>query len=454
MTRAHEMPPSGRLLGWILRRTNLAAAGRIILCACVLAACGAPIAAPTPAAVSLRFGFRTGIADYVPLAEEFHHVYPNITVKLVELKYGQGLTGAQGLGSGQSAFEVMNLDAFRDAMPYTPDSKMVTALLPLDDRIDANKSFPRNDIFAGALDALKFGGTQYGLPAGLDPMVAFYDRARFNTKKATPPDPTWTISDFVQAAVSVNDQSGNDSANPNSVYGFCSDPQGTDPIVLTYLFGGQLVDSVTNPTRATLDAPANVTALEWYASLRQKYAVTPDPDDARQLYHSRGVAEAAALGRCGLWFGFYADVNVRPPTGMKQVSDPVMLPLPRGQASFNVASLDGYFIMRQSAQPGAAWEWISFLMDHESASGRLVPPLQSEVGSSSFARRVGSDALAVAERLPSDLITLGSGTPQGAASLFSIYAQAVDSVVRGQSEARPALQAAQVQAQALMSSGN
>jgi ABC-type glycerol-3-phosphate transport system substrate-binding protein len=128
------------------------------------------------------------------------------------------------------------------------------------------------------------------------------------------------------------------------------------------------------------------------------------------------------------------------------LGEPVMMPLPRAQANFNAASVDGYFILRNAAHPQEAWLWLNFLLEHEDAAGAQVPPRRSQIESQAFAGRVTPDVAAVARALPTNTLIVGIGSPQNLGSVVEIYLKAVDEVVRGNTDAKTALAAAQANA--------
>jgi ABC-type glycerol-3-phosphate transport system substrate-binding protein len=400
-----------------------------------LTACGAPGAAvPTPQPVTLRFAARQNVADYAPLVAQFQKLHPNIVVNVTPIR--------QGSANSLADLSTLGTDVVRYEAPYLPDAQFAQQFLPLDERMNA-AAFPVNDMLPGALQSMRANGVQYGIPAGINPAVGYYDRKRL--PGAAGLTAGWTTDTLLQAALSVNHQDKMDLNDPALSIGFCSDPAGADPVIFAYLFGGGLVDSLASPGRATLDAVANIRSLQWYAALRQQYGVIPDPDAIRQLFRQRGLYDAIALGKCGVWLGFYSDLGGKT-WGSKWIGDPVMLPLPHGQTTISVASADGYFIFRQSKHGDEAWMWIEYLVDHQEPSGMLAPPLRSQIQSDAFARRVSPDVLLTARSLQGNLIMLGASIPQGAGSIFSIYLAAVDQVVRGQADAKSALAAAQTKA--------
>jgi ABC-type glycerol-3-phosphate transport system substrate-binding protein len=432
------------------RRPSRRTAFALALIMLIVAACGATKTppTPTPAPVTVRFAFRANVANYLPLADAFHEKYPNITVELLSQRSPASQNQEQTLGSlSLTQLKMQSVDAFRDTVPYLPSASLQTEFLPLDEYIAAYKAFPAADLLPGLMEMTKIAGRQIALPAGVNPIVAYYDAARLRKANIKTPSVAWTLDDFLSVAQAANNQSAPGSRNADYVYGFCSDPMSVDPVAITYLMGGQLVDNLQNPTRPTMNSAANQRAVQWYASLRTLHGVTPDLQQLRSVY-GRGIYEPIALGRCGVWLGFYGDLGGRA-WGTLWLGEPVMMPLPRAQASFNAASVDGYYILRQAAHPQEAWLWLSYLLEHEQAAGLQMPARRSHIESQSFANRVTPDVVAVARSLPANTLIVGIGSPQSLGALVMGYLKAVDQVVRGETDVNTALAAAQSGAQRL-----
>jgi ABC-type glycerol-3-phosphate transport system substrate-binding protein len=426
-------------------RTALA----FLVAALVLGACGRAVAPPTPAPVTVRFAYRSNVTNYNILANEFHEKYPNITVELVSSSSMQSQTQGQTLGMGPSLtlLKMQSIDIFRDTLSLGPDPQLKNELLALDEFITANRTFPKADFLPGLIDAMKIDGVQIGMPAGVNPIVAYYDAYRLRMADTKPPTATWTLTDFVDIAAATNNQKGSAAGNVNYVIGFCSDPMGADPVVITYLMGGQLVDNLQKPTQVTMNSTANVQAVEWYANLRSTYGAMSGAGQADESLR-RGVYQAISTGHCGVWIGFYGDMRGRS-WGTLWLGEPVMMPLPRGRASFNAATMDGYFMLRSAAHPQEAWLWLMFLLDHEEAAGNLMPPRVSQIQGTAFSNRVTPDIVAVARgMLTTPLVSIGSTQDLGAP--ITVYVQAVAQVVRGEMDAKSALAAAQEKALPLL----
>jgi multiple sugar transport system substrate-binding protein len=393
---------------------------------------------PTPEPITLRFAFRQNIADYRPLVTQFQQLHPGITVKLLPIESYERDPLAE--------IDSQELDVVRWGQDFLTADR-AEQLLPLDEMLLVDAGFPRQDIVKGALEALSYKGIQRGLPAGLDFVVAYYNAERLKIAQATPPSPNWNLDDFLALALAINHTEGM-SSQAEFVYGFCSEPDSGDPLYLAYLVGGGVVDSLTEPSRPTLDDPATVKAVQWYADLRLKHGVIPDPDDLGKTFPRGRIYEAIIRNKCGLWFGQYADQGGKM-WPMEWMSQGVMLPLPRGQASLSYAIVDGYYLLTKSKHRREAWEWMRFLMERQEAAGMMMPPLSSQINSTQYADRASKDVATVARQLAANAILLPGNIDPRLDQVVQLFIGAVKRAVKGDTDPETALKEAQVQAEAL-----
>jgi ABC-type glycerol-3-phosphate transport system substrate-binding protein len=407
----------------------------------VVAGCGTPHpAAAPPEPVTLRFGYYTNRANYEPLAEQFHEMHPHVTVELVTAFSDRGNDPLDILESAE-------LDVIRWGSGY-PGPERRGRLLPLDAMVEVSEGFPLDDMVPGTMEALQIDGVQWGIPAGLNLWVAYYDPVWFElTGTATPPA-GWTLDDLVVAADAVN-------GFENLIYGFCSTTERGDIFVLTRLLGGQLFDDVRNPTRPTLNTPANVDAIQWYANLRREYGVVPDPAHIRTQFRINGIEQAIAQGMCGVWLASFGERGGLTWAGGasgygRWERERVMVSLPRGQEAITLGWVDGYYVLSQSNHPNEAWQWISFLVEHEAAAGQMIPPRLSHIHSEAFAARVGADALGIARDLPGHLHMVNAvvSADEDMGTIYDMYLDVADQALRGRLDGRAAIQGALDDAQA------
>ncbi|MGD8751975.1 MAG: extracellular solute-binding protein, partial [Anaerolineales bacterium] len=122
---------------------------------------------PEPVTISFTFNLsndRSNEAKYYEgLAEQFNTQYPHITVDIDPTSRSAILL--------YSDADVLMLPtwSFRDL-------KAADALLPLDPLIEMDEDFNHSDFFPGLLRAASDEGQIWGIPAGVDPYVMYYNK--------------------------------------------------------------------------------------------------------------------------------------------------------------------------------------------------------------------------------------------------------------------------------------
>lgn len=413
----------------------------LLVLALLSAACGRT-AAPAVEPVTINFAAPSETRDsYAKLIEEFQKKYPHITVEMLS----QGGPGAS-MESTCTTCDVVRV-ALAEVTP-----ERLAQFRPLDDLLEAQSSaadavFPFDDLYPGTADAMKVEGKQLALPAGINPIVVYYNTEQFKAKGVEVPQSTWTLDDFAltaQAMQSPEDAAGGD----DFTYGYCARPDMGDPAIFTYLFGGQLVDNLAAPTRPTLDSPANRDAVDWYTGLRRVYHASPTSAELAAAFGD--INRAVWMGRCGLWLGFFGD-QARIAGWLSDTGRavPGILPLPRGKESFGVAAIDVYAILKDSQKSAAAWQWVKFLMDRSAAAAPLLPPRSSQLSSDSYAGQVSRETVNIAHGLADRLFVWDSTLESSAiGGTVGAYLQAIEQVANDDMDAETALAEAQRQAEA------
>jgi ABC-type glycerol-3-phosphate transport system substrate-binding protein len=394
-------------------------------------------ATPTPEPIILKFAFQGSGTPYEVLAAQFQKLNPGVTVELNPLtdQY-RGVQDLENMGA-----DVIRWDASLMSTDFLP------SLLKLDNVMIISK-FSKDDMIAGTLEALQTEGVQYGIPAGINPVVMYASPKRFADAGVQLPAGVWTLDDMLTAATKVNAQQSQLS-DPGYAAGICTQPQGFDPIIFTYLFGGNIFDRMPNPTQITLNRPENVQAVQWYADLFTKYNIAPKLDSLQGTNVRVDAAALIEVNKCGFWTGFFADLFTND-WGANNENRPVMLSLPIQKAPLNMVYMDGYFISSQTHNAKLAWEWIAFLLERpESASG-MIPPRISQVKSEAFQTSIGKDAAAVANSLPARVVVFSQrmGDYRLLRPAFENYTNAIQAIIAGQADAQSALDWAQQQVDA------
>lgn len=415
------------------RGRMLAALGLVLALIVTLPGCSG-LAGLGAEPVELTFVYFENAADYAPLAESFHEKYPNITIKL------DPVPGGQDGGSRAMAMKAETADAIRISSTML-NEQMVAAFLPLDTYITTDKNFPQGDLITGSLEGLQVGGKQFGLPAALNPYVVFYDPQKFSASGVAPPSAGWMLEDFMTTAMAINNADEALVGTQEYTFGYCGTPQFFDPVMFAYIFGGGVFDSITSPTRPTLNLDANIQSLEWYASLRNEFGIMPGSDEAR------AVGELVVRSNCGFWLDWLDRSSFGRWMNDRNLA---ALPLPNYTSTFSVSTIETYSIMSTSLHPDETYKWIAYLMEQPTASGRLIPALRSVIDSEEYARHAPADVLGVARAMPQQAVVLGLEMYQDPrlGGVLELYADAATKVMAEEMDARTALDIAQQQAQA------
>ena len=104
-------------------------------------------------------------------------------------------------GSPPDLFRAVNVEFFSQLAAND-------VILSLDDYIDRDDYQSYVDTFIpGTVDAFAYNGIQYGIPFGAHPssQFLFYNKTVLNSKGITLDDPSWSWSDYVEAAKAVTD---------------------------------------------------------------------------------------------------------------------------------------------------------------------------------------------------------------------------------------------------------
>lgn len=334
----------------------------------LLAGCSLwPLGGPKP--VTLRFAYRAGAMEVEPLLAEFHERYPHITVEPVEAQ-------ASGAGLRQIVAEG-GADLFREgreALVYAQDD----LVRPIEEAQLAAWADIRGDYAAGAWAALASGGQQWGIPAGLDPMVVYVNAQELHALGMGLPaaDQRWDAFGLLSLAAALNYPEGTPHHPETPLYGFCTQPEDWDPFVFIYLWGGGLVDRLDDPQAPTLTQPETMEAVRWYTDLFTAHGVAPNPTAVNIEFPQGGVAQARSLGRCGLWLGMYSERGGRG-TPNRWAMEWAILPLPDMGAEVSIADVQGYYVAASSEHPDEALLLARFLSDRWDAAGPYLPPRRS-----------------------------------------------------------------------------
>ena len=365
------------------------------LVASLLSATGCDIILPARIEpITLRFGYREGVVAPDQLLDLFEQRNPGITIERVELPRFNNGTLATRLRAGE-------IDVFqdsRDALGYARQG----LIIPLQDPLPQEWEEIRDDFYPGSWEALEVEGQQWGIPAGLDLYVFYINMTAMDALGLEMPPTDWRLVDLVLFADQLNypDRSASPTSGP--LFGFCTDPDGFDPLIFIYMHGGSIVDDINNPTEVTVDDPLVIEAVQWYSDLLNRYDVVPDITQVRRFY-SRGFAEAAVVGACGIWMGWFSNRGGLD-TPYKWTSDWAILPPPQDAEAAAMGEVDAYYVTSACEEQAAALELIRFLSGYWEASGQKLPPRISVANDEDYADALGYDIAEAVSAFPRQII--------------------------------------------------
>jgi multiple sugar transport system substrate-binding protein len=392
---------------------------------------GCATATPPPEPVTITFTyFEFDAAFYEPLVEEFNEQYPHITVELRPVPWSVTL--------GIENTDVLLINPFNAFILWQQGD--ILDVVPF---IEQTDSFDLPDFYPGAVESFSGQGNTWAIPAGVNPKVMYYNQDLFDQFNVPYPESGWTWDDFLNAAVAIN--------HPEErLFGYAvSDdayhPGYGDAWSFIRQHGGQIVDDLRNPTRATFDDPLTVEALEWYASLYHEYGVAPPPSQVRRSF---GVNEDSFYygirhGHVGMWIDSLDDRGGLNWPGAEWFMNWQMVPLPRDAQAMTELWVEGYAISAQTAHPQACWQWVNFLS--QQMTYRLMPARKSLAESSAYEARVGENVAAVARAsMENVMFTYYPGwNHEFGEAIESIFEEAMDKIVKGEATPQEAMDWAQ-----------
>jgi multiple sugar transport system substrate-binding protein len=319
---------------------------------------------------------------YVALAEAFHEVHPDIKVIVREARDFDyhGWRPAEML-------KASGADCFRAGHLALTVPGLRQAVLSLQPFIDADPTFSLDDYIPWALERVRYEGDLWGLPAGVNVNVLWYNRMLFDEASLPYPEDDWSWDDvFLTAHRLAGGERG------GQYYGFIIWPDAR----IAHLFeaiGGPLVDESPASPTFCFDAPEAVAAAQQLRSLVQE-EVIPIPEQSKEE-PGRNLYTLIWANRVGMWvegaIGFQTGRN-RVPKGFQAFDfRPVPLPQPSRCQSFWLSS--AYYIAADTPHAEACWDWLRFLSERIPDTSAL-PPRYSLLTSDAFREQVGAEARA------------------------------------------------------------
>ena len=300
------------------------------------------------------------------LASEFNQAHPEIQVRITgELPVGQGV-------SINMVTMAEIVDCF--AWPFTPLEDWTGSFYSLDEYLLSSPTLHREDYDPSVLEAFRIDGRLYGLPASSLPHVIYYHGGRLAELGITGPDLDWSFDDFILLA---------ERLSGDSAYGFV--PYQGD--YLGFLLAGRGVnwfDPERTPPILPLDSPEMLIAVGWLVEQVKAGVIAPafGPDSSGE--RERFVDS----GRASMW-NQYAFLTSETEGVVLPNYEVGVAPVPRTPGLLPAPVLSGLYISRQSEEPAACWQWLSFLSEQPGAFSGVparLPVAHSEAWETVFTR--------------------------------------------------------------------
>ena len=148
-------------------------------------------------------------------------------------------------------------------------------LAPIDDIVES-LGYDLEEHYPATISAAYLNGQLYGIPILAHPgrVGLFYNKTIFDDAGVDYPDETWTMDDFLAAAIAVTDPE-------RRIWGFV-DPEGSyfTSIVFIRAFGGDTLSA--DGATSLLNSEESIAALKFQSSLYNEHMVAPAPGTALQ----------------------------------------------------------------------------------------------------------------------------------------------------------------------------
>lgn len=321
----------------------------------MLAACAAPVAAPTGApapdgaktVLRALFMQQAGYqqSDIEAITQEFEAQNPDVDVQLdfvaYEALHDKIITSA---ASGAGGYDVVLMDCI-----WPAEFASAEFILDVTDRISEDM---KADIWPGALEAVQWQGRLYGMPWLNDVLYLYYNRAMLEQAGFTEPPKTW--SELREMGMAAKNQ----GLVEYPFIEYFQQEEGLTIAFAYYLFafGGAFFDEEGKPM---FNSPEGLAALNFMVSGLQDGLINPASLESTYEEVRRTFSQGASLFSVN-WA--YQLNLANDPTESQIVGDAIVTLMPGEQeTSATINGGMGLAIMKASQNPDKAWEYIQFL---------------------------------------------------------------------------------------------
>ncbi|RPI34228.1 MAG: extracellular solute-binding protein, partial [Chloroflexota bacterium] len=311
------------------------------------------------------------------LARAFNEAYPDSFVN-VRTNYNlrDDLNFAKGFAE--------QFDCYTWYSPYWDDPTQAEYMLDLNSFFDSAPAEFSQDFYPAQLNAYRYEGVYYGVPAVSQPEVMYYNADLLERRGLPLPSNDWTFDQFLEMARAAASTDPQDSS-----YGYLYD-EWEDLIFEGLQIPWAEMEDFTEP-QANFNGPDTLAHLNWLVEQENNHVIFLRYDTSWS-----STQRALAAGEIAFWPGKagdpFADYSAEAIEPGYRVG---VAPMPRVQGESVGYSINrGYFISPEGQNPQLCWDWITFLSAQPNAMSGI--PARRSVGeSAAWEARVGPAEAAV-----------------------------------------------------------
>jgi multiple sugar transport system substrate-binding protein len=321
----------------------------------VSAACGgSPDAAPRRTAgekITLRHAPWQGGPSrpaQTAVVEAWNETHPDVQI-VEEVQPGEG-----------SLYEKLFIQAAANQLPDTSfmqgsaDYVSFIAkglLLPIEELIKKDRTFNAKErLQPRSRDVVELLGRTWALPVEAGTLVIFYNKNHLQEAGVPPPARGWTWDDLLDRARKLTRQGGDAG---RFGYGQGNGFGRLEPWIVQN--GARILDKVPFPTKAQLDAPEVVAALQYVHDLVWKHRVMPTPQmQASAFQQATGLWQGdQSMRQEGIWLVPDVSKNMKSPWGIA--------PMPKGKREAQQLQINVNVAFKTTKYPADCFEYLKFI---------------------------------------------------------------------------------------------
>ena len=359
------------------------------------------------------WGSPAEVETHQAVADAFMESHPDIKIEILAEPWSDYFTKVQTLWASGDSSAIPDVLFLWPTPRYAADG----VLENLDPYIEAS-GYDLSDYWPALLESAMFEESVYGFPRDIGHEVLYYNKDIFDEVGVEYPDGTWTWDDFLAAAEALTEVEAS-----GRVARYALGMEGGKWQRWVGQNGGTIFDDMRNPSKCTLDEPAAIAGLQFFADLMDNnYAMR-----SANLNQAGGDAAVFSNGQVAMIIQNASRVSQFNEQGLNYDVD--VMPIPADGEPFASAGGAAWVMSSGSDNKDEAWTFLSWLQSTEGGqylyteSGEIFPALQSTARSDAFLKPDTPPANRQA------FLTAGEGAKAGAFGYFPEWGELSGSII-------------------------